>query len=171
MVALGGCTGEEPVEDPVDDAVSGPSSTPPAPKAESPDVGLVVRALAREQALVELLTETGRRHRSLRRRLAPTLRVHIDHVELLRGAADLSGDPVPPPDPVVGGPPRAMLARTARAERALVGQHTTAAVAARSGAFARVLAGMAAAAAQQAVLLDGIAPSGPSPAAGPEVAP
>jgi hypothetical protein len=47
----------------------------------------------------------------------------------------------------------------ARSERTVAEAHAAAAIEARSGPFARVLAGMAAAAEQQAHVLDGLAAS------------
>jgi hypothetical protein len=146
LLLLSGCTGGGADREP------DPSPTPRPPDRD-PDLALVAEALRREQAAVALLVGTRRRHGSVRGALAPALQIHRAHVELLTGATD-GGALVPAPRPAVSGPLADLLGRLVRSERSLVERHTATAVAARSGTLARVLAGMAAAAAQQAVLLE-----------------
>lgn len=130
-----------------------------APPAD-PDRDLVVRALAAERTLVELVQRTRRRHRTLRRDLEEPLGVHRAHVALLTGAVPRSVRTVLRRRRVPRTP-AAALTVVVEAEEALKRSHVAGALRAQSGPFARVLAGMAAAAAQQAVVLDRNGP-GPS---------
>jgi hypothetical protein len=128
------------------------------PQRENPDEALVARALAAEQALVRRIELTTRRHPSLRRHVREALIVHRSHVELLQKAGDgqRSGAASATPhhgEVRVPAAPRTAVAALVRAEQSLERSQATAALKADSGVFARVLAGMAAAAAQQAVLL------------------
>jgi hypothetical protein len=125
----------------------------PRQAARDPDRGLVARARRAEQAMIDLLTATGNRHHQLRKQLRDALAVHRSHVRLLAGEepgarVTLSGTPRIPSSAGTA------LAAVARAERSLQDAHAALALRAGSGAFARVLAGMAAAAAQQAAVLD-----------------
>jgi hypothetical protein len=156
VVAAGlsaGCTG--PASEESGDARTG------AP--EDPDVALVSEALATERHLLDRVVATVRRHPDLATALAGARATHRAHVRLLRAGVPAS---TPTASPSASGSPSttataAPVPRTApsalldlaAAEEHLgrsVGQD---ALAARSGAFARVLASMAAAAAQQAVHL------------------
>ena len=111
--------------------------------------------------MVSRLTRTGRRYPGLRKDLRDALAVHRSHERLLRGA--VKGQTVylaeEPPIPHTA---KDALDAVVRAEQALEEAQTALASRADSGVFARVLAGMAAAAAQQAVVL-GTAPSGSTP--------
>ena len=133
-----------------------PSQHPP-----DPDRGLVTRALREEVVMVDRLTRTGHRHPNLRRGLRDALAVHRSHVRLLTGA--MKGAHVGPSDRSrVPSSAAGALAAVVRAEQSLKDAHAGLAVRADSGVFARVLAGMAAAAAQQAVVLAAARP-GPTP--------
>jgi hypothetical protein len=154
LLVLTGCTDDSP---PDVEPEPSPTSVPPG---EDPDVRLVAAALEDERAVVALLAGARRRHPSVRRQLAPALRVHQAHVRLLTDATDLRPTEVPFPERVAPGALPRLLDRLVNAERSLVEQHTATAVAARSGTLARVLAGMAAAAAQQAVVVDALRASG-----------
>lgn len=173
--AVAGCTPErqqprarrqEPVEPQVD-----------------PDVAVAAEALADQRAMVELIEATQRRHRGLGELLAPALATHQAHMRMLKDAVpddvpvSPSGSPSasaspsasgsPQPGPHVPGPhvPRDQaraLGRVVRAEQELRTSTKRLAFKAESGAFARVLGSMTAAAAQQAVLLSS-SPAGRGP--------
>ncbi len=148
-------------------------STAEAP-AVDPDVDLATTVVAAERALLERIDATVRRHPRLERVLASTREVHDVHVSLLEdavpagsGASDAAtptspaspGEPGPTPaddtsEPV--GVPRdraRALRAVATAEDELALTAKQAAFAAQSGAFARVLASMAAASSQQSAVL------------------
>jgi hypothetical protein len=143
-----------------------------------PDVALAATVLADEQEMLDLVEATVRRHAGLTRVLAGARQAHRAHVDLLTDAVPSderttatspagsptgspSGSPTgsptggpttDPATPVPARPPAALVALARREEQlSLVGKRS--AFEARSGAFARVVAGMAAAAAQQAVVL------------------
>jgi hypothetical protein len=122
------------------------------------DLRLLRRAVQREEQLAAELRHAARRYPRLRADLQRAVAAHEDHVEVLArslGSRTTSTvvDDGPRTDP-------ASLARgLARTERRLAGSHAAAARRARSGPFARVLAGMSAAAEQQALVLDALATS------------
>jgi hypothetical protein len=122
-----------------------------------PDVTLAATVVADEQELLNLIDATLARHPRLERVLADARAAHAAHVTLLEDAAPDSATPSSAPTApgrvrVPGDPARAVRAIARRAdELALVDKRS--AFAAESGAFARVLASMAASAAQQAVVL------------------
>jgi hypothetical protein len=150
-VVLTGCR-SEPGSAPV--AAGGPSAT----STPDPDEELVRRARDGESQLRRDALRTARRHPGLRAVLRRTADVHATHTDLLRESIDLAGaDPVVRPVP---RDPRAAARGLAGRERALADAHARAAVDARSGPLARVLAGMAAAADQQAFMLDALGVSG-----------
>jgi hypothetical protein len=138
-----------------------------------PDVALAATVLADEQAMLDLVAATVARHPALEARLATAREAHQAHVDLLTRAvpkearvspaasppADTSPSVSPSVSPSPTGSPTVPARRTravaalAEAEDrlALVGRRS--AFAAQSGAFARVLAGMSASAAQHAIAL------------------
>jgi hypothetical protein len=134
-----------------------------SPDAEpDPDVVLAGRALARERVMLQQVTATLHAHPGLAGALADTRATHRAHVQLLtRAVPGSSPSPSPPPSPSPSpteGPapahavphrPGAALAALAGEEARLARFARHSALAARSGAFARVLASAAAAAAQQ----------------------
>jgi hypothetical protein len=135
--ALSACTGNSPV----------------APPAPDPDELIAAEALAAETALLALLEAVGRTHPKRVRALARTRGVHTAHVQLLTEAVKGAQTPAPSPgQPFTGGDRVAFLA-VARAEDKLGETLRRGAFRAESGPFARVLAGMAAATAQQAATL------------------
>jgi hypothetical protein len=140
---LTGCTDDSP-DDPAGER---PAGALPRLR-ENPDRDLVVASLAVEQRHLDRLRAVRRRHRRLRADLAAPVAVHAAHVEMLRGAADDLPDPEPSPWSVPDTPARAVGALTASA-RAVWTEQVGVAMRARSGTFARLAAGMAAAAAQQ----------------------
>jgi hypothetical protein len=110
--------------------------------------------LRSERAMLGRVLATARRHPALAPSLSGARAVHRAHVALLREA--VPDDTAPPGGHRTGrvpARPRQALSALARAEGRLgvAGQRN--AVRARSGGFARVLASMAAASAQQAALL------------------
>jgi hypothetical protein len=126
--------------------------------AEEPDRDRVLAAARAEQAALALAERVLRRHRQaagLREPLDRTVTTHRAHVELLTKA--LEGEELeerrsPGADPVPADAAQAVAALVRR-ERALSQELASIAVRSRSGALARVVASMSAAAAQQAALL------------------
>lgn len=115
------------------------------------DERLVTTALAGELLALETIELTRRRHPRLRGVTAQALATHQAHVRLLRGTTDQGAgrDPRPLVDRVaVPRQPQQALAALVRSEARLSGDHVATAMAARSGALARVVASMAAASAQ-----------------------
>ncbi len=121
------------------------STSPPGP-----DVALAARVLALERVFLARVAAVRRRHPGLSQVLAGTRATHRAHALLLRRA-------VPHPAPEAPGPtPARVPAAAAKALEALADQERqlgalqgSLALRARSGPFARVLACMAAASAQQ----------------------
>jgi hypothetical protein len=162
-VALAGCTPSG-----IDRRPRKNASAAPTPDAD-PDVALAATVLADEQAMLDLIAATVARHPGLEARLATARDSHQAHVDLLTKAVpkdarvspgaspstdtspSASGSELPSPT-VPARRPRAVAALADAEDRlALVGRRS--AFAARSGVFARVLAGMSASAAQHAVAL------------------
>jgi hypothetical protein len=179
-VALGtaACTPYSLDEDQRPDRATTPR--PEEPRTD-PDVPLAAAVLAAEQALVDRIDATVTAHPRLERVLSATRDVHAAHVDLLADAAPDGGSPSPsatPPAspslspsagassspsagssatteaaPPVPRDPGQALRVLARHEDELNLADKRSAFAAESGSFARVLASMAAAAAQQATVL------------------
>jgi hypothetical protein len=145
----------------------------PAEPAVDPDVAVAAVALQAQTAIIALLRATRDRHPGLGELLAPVLAAHEAHAALLADAAPGEATPsatvsASPAGRRAGRP--AVPARRVQAVRRLVAAEedlTTAAkqqaFKAHSGAFARVLAAMAAAAAQNAAVLAPAARSGRTP--------
>jgi hypothetical protein len=144
---LAGCTLEGDGAAPAQDGSSDPVSP-------DPDVALAITVLSEETAALAALQATRSLHRELGRELSPMIASHRAHVSLLSRAA---------PE---GSLPRASSRRFAvpdneRAarltlvvvEQDLGSVQKRAAAAAKSGAFARLLASMTASSAQHAALL------------------
>ena len=135
-------------------------STLPARSQQNPDEDLVTRALRAETVMLDRVRRTGHRFPDLHRQLDDAAHVHQAHVELLRGT--VAGPRVTvTPKAAIPHANRAALAALVHAEQTLQKAHVASAMRADSGVFARVLAGMAAAAAQQAVALSSLATNGP----------
>ncbi len=150
-------------------STSGTTPPPTRRPGTDPDVALAATVLQRERAMLERIHATVRRHPTLKAPLAGARSAHRAHIRLLAGAVpDQAPSPStspstspsasgsrtgttqqPDPGHAVPGKAGPALGALARAEDrlSLVGRRS--AFAARSGAFARVLASMAAAAAQQ----------------------
>lgn len=153
-----------------------PTPTQTQTPDEDPDVALAATVLTGEQAMLDRVLATVRHHPGLGPVLSGAETAHRAHVRLLTDA--VPDDARPSPTPSVGasgtGAPSATPAATpTTAPRTPVPAHPgpalallageedhlslvdkRSAFAAESGAFARVLASMAAAAAQQAVALN-----------------
>ncbi len=152
------------------------SASPRGTPAPDPDVTLAAALLREEEAVLALLDATVRRHPRLTTGLASARQVHRAHVRLLRRAvpdeAGTSSSPSPATSSPTGTPtgssadtsagprvptrPGPALAAVVRAEDRLAGSGHRAAIASRSGSFARLLASQAAAAAQQSAVLSGL---------------
>jgi hypothetical protein len=167
-VALGGCTPRG-----IDRRPKRGRPRPTRAAGVDPDVALAATVLRDEQGLLDRVLATLQRHPRLEAELTTARSAHQAHVSLLRDAvpddlvtpspsgsspspsvsASAPASVSPPPAVAVPRRPPAALAAVARAEErlALVGRRS--AFAARSGAFARVLASMAASASQQAATL------------------
>lgn len=130
---------------------------PPAvvrrPRGVSPDVALAVAAVARIGIVADLLHRTVAHHRGLRHQLAGLAALHAAHLQLLREAVPADRRAAARvPTGHRGRVPRrqqAALAAAVQAERDLRPQLEGLAVRAESGEFARLLAAMSAAVAQQ----------------------
>lgn len=134
-----------------------------------PDVLLAATVLADEQRVLDLVDATLARFPGLADVLAAARDAHAAHVELLEEAAPDEPLPSPSPSPSGTATPgadaeprvprdrRKALVRLARHEDDLALVDKRSAFAAESGAFARVLASMAASAAQQATLIRQVA--------------
>lgn len=143
-----------------------------------PDVTLATGVVAAERALLEQIAATVRRHPALERVLGATREVHDAHVALLEDAVPTEADAAEETEETAASDPESpsgepgegtdagsssrrrvprdrarALRAVATAEDELALTAKQAAFAAQSGAFARVLASMAAAAAQQSALL------------------
>ncbi len=128
-----------------DDASAGPDDD------LTSDERLVATALAGELVALETIERTRTRHPRLRAVTTQALATHQAHVRLLRGTTEqrAGGDPRPQVErTVVPRQPQQALTSAARSEAQLSADHAATAMAARSGALARVLASMAAASAQ-----------------------
>ena len=136
---------------------------------EDPDVTLAATVLREEQRVLDVVLATLQRHPELAATLSGARTTHQAHVALLNDAVPRedrpSGDTSPEatsPSATPSGTPsatavprkaRAAVVAVAREEDRLSLLDRRSAFAAESGAFARVLGSMAAAAAQQAVAL------------------
>lgn len=136
-----------------------PATRTPAPtrEPEGPDVALAATVLRDEQAILDQLVATVRRHPKVRPTVAGARATHRAHVDLLtravpRDAPPPSGATTPRPG-AVPADAAAALNSLARAEGELGAAVRRGALVADSGPFARLLASMAAAAGQQSVHL------------------
>lgn len=132
------------------------------PRGIDPDVALAASVLVDEREIIDLIDATLEEHPRLREPLEEAREVHLAHVALLNDAvpdgvtASVSPTPSPAGSASPDGVPRSRrraLTALAQAEEELSLLDKRSAFAAQSGSFARVLASMAAAAAQQAALI------------------
>jgi hypothetical protein len=142
VVVLAGCD--------LGDNGSGDPASGPAPSAgpDDPDAQLVEEVVDDIVATTSLVEALRRRHDSLRRSVAPLVRVHDAHLEVL-GGGQASGGRRPPPTKNAAEAMGLLRSRELRHQRLL----EDGAMAAQSGRLARLLASMSAAVAQQLVLL------------------
>lgn len=167
---VAGCTSDAPDRPRTGPSASGGGTSGRAVAQVDPDVAVAVEALTAQRAAVDLLAATVQRHPRLASALTSTREVHEAHVALLEDAvpAELrpsptgSGSPSPTETASPGAADRRTrvprrrgqaLAEVVAAEQALATTTKQQAFSAQSGAFARVLGSMAAAAAQQATVL------------------
>lgn len=129
-------------------AMTACSANPRPEQPVDPDVGLTATALNRESEALARVDATIAARPLLERRLADARAAHAAHVALLR-TTDL---PTPTSsaspgvtDPV---PPARSLLEVAASEEVLRNRHLAAAMTARSGELARLLASMSASSAQ-----------------------
>jgi hypothetical protein len=161
-----------------------PEAAPEPEQTVDPDIAVATEALHDQRSMIELLRATEERHGRLGDLVAPALATHEQHAALLADAVPQDGPNASPsspaspsasatdgaaagdergqageageetdPEPVPRNPARA-LTRLVEAERQLATATKRHAFKAQSGAFARVLGSMAAAAAQQAAGLE-----------------
>lgn len=144
------------------DGQSNPPKRRPTPVAASadPDVALAAEALASQRQVLDLLQATRKRHHGLAARLAPAIAAHEAHADLLSHAVPkgVSASPSPTATATPGrhGVSRSRaqaMAKVVEAEQQLATVAKRQAFRAESGSFARLLASMAAAAAQYAAVL------------------
>lgn len=136
-----------------DDAPRSSSSTAPSPGAPAAtqtvpgpdaDVELVTDVLRQLSITHHVVLGNRRAHATLKQQLAPLERLHSAHARELGDLVQVTGRTADPTEA-----PAAALARVATAETRLQRRLVRAAVAAESGALARLLASMAAAVAQE----------------------
>ncbi len=137
---------------PADDAEPQPTgSTGPAPVDDDTDVAAT--ALAATTHVAGLVARVAARHRGLAGALADVTLMHQAHADLLAEAGEPSGEAAPQPVP---GRSATALALVLSEERELQQTLAEAAGGAASGTFARALASMSAAVAQQRTRLGAI---------------
>ena len=130
---------------PADEAAPEPTgSTGAAPVDDDSEVAAT--ALAATTRVADLVARVAARHPGLAGPLADVTLMHQAHADLLAGAGDASGEAAPQPVP---GRSAAALALVLTEERRLQTTLAEAAGGAASGTFARALASMSAAVAQQ----------------------
>ena len=142
IAALSACDVDDlrPPEDEVTPTAAPTSTVTPEPDADT----LLAEDMAYEMSAALVFVEDARRSfPQLRERLRPLVRMHRTHLEVLEAPDDRS---VPAPQPT--GTPAEALAVLFTVEDALQGRLAAGAVAAQSGALARLLASVAASVAQ-----------------------
>ncbi len=170
--AVTGCTVDNPFSG-SRPGTTGPSPSGPAEVPVDPDVAAAGEAMRVEEETVALLRATAQRHPRLAARLEAPLAAHEAHIALLDEAAPGSS-PSAVPSPETAAPETSaapspgttvgrrtpVARRRGRAMRGVVDAETALsaalrehALAAESGAFARVLGSMSASAAQHAAVL------------------
>jgi hypothetical protein len=157
-LVVSGCT-----QDGASRTGSGPAATGSSESSEAPtrapvppDVTLAAAVLRDEQSMLDRVAATARRHPGLAGTVSGARSTHRAHVRLLRQAVPDGARRTPPRPFRPGQVPRrpgSALAALVRAETRLSSDGQRNAVRAESGSFARVLASMAAASAQQAARL------------------
>ena len=129
----------------------------PPPEDEQADLDTLAQVVAESAATLALVEAVARRHPRLATQLDPVAAMHRRHQEILDEAA---ADPVTPSARSVRPPRRATaaLALVRTTEDVTRGRFEAWALDARSRSFARLLAGMSAAVAQQVEVLRAVKP-------------
>ena len=144
LAALTGCRWG-----PADDASPAPTPTGSATPADD-DTAIAADALQATTYVAALVAEVAARHRGLAGPLADVTLMHEAHADLLAEAGEPADGPTPPPIPATS---RRALALVLTEERNLQRALADGAGRAASGTFARALASMSAAVAQQRTVL------------------
>ncbi len=144
LVALAGCRWG-----PADDAAPAPSPTGSTAPADD-DAAIAADALQATNTVAALVAEVASRHRGLAGPLADVTLMHQAHADLLAEAGEPADGPTPPPSPATS---KRALALVLSEERDLQRTLADGAGRAASGTFARALASMSAAVAQQRTVL------------------
>lgn len=135
------------------------TETPPAASADQidgrddPDQAVVVAALAALDLRVAALGAARDAYPRLRRPLSALAAMHLAHRGVLEPAPPSRATPASPPGAGVGPTPTGALRRIRTAEMAYQRSLVDAALAARSGPLARLLASMSASVGQQLAVL------------------
>lgn len=137
---------------PADDTEPQPTASPGTAEVDD-DTALAGAALAATLQVADLVARVAARHRGLAGALADVTLMHQAHADLLAEAGEASGQPTPQPVPGRSAP---ALALVLTRERELQATLAETAVGAASGTFARALASMSAAVAQQRTALAGL---------------
>lgn len=152
-VVVAGCDTGEDLGDPTSTGTPSPSPSAAQEPDQTPDEALVDEVLAELGAAVAVL-RAARRFKQLRPTLAPVLRAHRFHAEVLEGdLADEVAAPRPSDLPAASEAVRV-------SETGLQAALADAAGRAESGALARLLASMSASTTQHLVALSAPAASG-----------
>ena len=170
-----GCTNER---NPNESSPQGAGTAEEHTDRLDPDATVASMALANEQSTLDAMEATAARHPELAEILSPVIAAHSEHVRLLADAgpdAAPEGRAAASPSPSPSGPgeqgarryqvprePRAALTGLSANEQDLSTSTKRHAFVAQSGAFARLLASMAASAAQHAVVLGRPLPTRPA---------
>jgi hypothetical protein len=146
-VLASGCdTGDDLAPPTAGSTRSTSASTSTPADEQTPDQSLVDEVLGDLAAAVDVLT-AARTFRALRKPLAPLVRAHRAHVDVLEGEIDTGSGPVVPANAA------AALLDVRRSERALQASLVDTAQRAESGALARLLASMSASVTQHLAVL------------------
>jgi hypothetical protein len=128
-------------------SAAGSASESPSTSAGDPDAALVDEVLTELTAMVSLVGAVGSRVAGLAGPMRALRRMHLAHIAALDGSTRI------PAHGRVPGSPAAALALVRRRETRLHSQLVDAAVEARSGVLARLLASMSAAVSQHLATL------------------
>ena len=139
---------------PADDAAPQPTGST-GPARPDDDTALAATALAATNKVGALVARVAARHRGLAGALADVTLMHQAHADLLAEAGAAPEEVAPRPVP---GRSAAALALVLTEERSLQRTLAESAGGAASGSFARALASMSAAVAQQRTVLAGLRP-------------
>ncbi len=147
LLTLSACDVDD-LRPPEDETLPTPSGSASATAEPDADTRLAEDAAYEIAAALVVVDSVRRAFPGLRERVQPLARMHRAHLEVLEPPDDRSV-PAPPRD----GTRAEALGRVRAAEQTLQAALTTAAVEARSGALARLLASMSASVAQHTAVL------------------